>query len=215
MIVTGGARTWGQPCFCAGADIKEPGALGGYRPGFVGGVAAFTRSAKPPDGFLGLLERIESFRGITIAAIDGICTGGGLGLALACDIRILSTTADIRDVHVPVQGRIGHAVTARLARCVGPAWAKELLLTGEKWPVAIAVQAGFARAVVQSEDLLEQATMVARQLAARTVDQVELVKNVVDYAVDASRQDGSRFAYLAWASCGGGSGGLTDPGTVP
>jgi len=204
MVLTGLPRASGDPCFCAGADFKEPGPLGGYRPGPVGGIEAFAHTAPPPDSFSSLLDRLESLPVITIAAIDGICAGGGLGLALCCDIRLLADTAVVRDVHVPVQGRIGHAVTSRLSRLVGSAWAKEILLLGEVLPPQVAVRIGLARDVVSSGRLIDEAFALAERFEAAELDAIRTVKAVVDYAADTDRSHAQRFAYLAWAISGGG-----------
>ena len=114
VIVTGAGRA-----FCAGADIKEraesPDDLSVQR----------TASVISPT-----LRRFERLGQVTIAAINGAAAGGGLELALACDLRIADVSARMALPEVTLGILPGAGGTQRLPRLVGPARAKQMMLFG-------------------------------------------------------------------------------------
>ena len=76
------------------------------------------------------MERLESLRQPTIAALNGIAYGGGLELALACDLRIAADHVKLAAPEVGIATVPGWGMTTRLATIVGPARAKQMILTG-------------------------------------------------------------------------------------
>lgn len=208
LVVTGAPRANGQPCFCAGADLKEIAALGPGprpRPGLFGALEGMSVLDTAEDDVQAMMDTLESLPLLTIAAVDGVCTAGGIELALSCDIRLVGANAQVSDLHIKNLGRIGGGgVTARLTRVVGPAWAKEMLITGDAIPPDMALQIGFANHVYPSDRLRDEALALARRIAERRLDAIRMAKVSVDATVDMTRKEALRFSYLCWAAMGGG-----------
>ncbi|MBI4505196.1 MAG: enoyl-CoA hydratase/isomerase family protein [Chloroflexi bacterium] len=208
LVITGASRAGGRPCFCAGADLKEIATLGPAerpRPGLVGAIEGMAALDTAEDEVQGMMDTLESLPFITIAAIDGVCTAGGLELALSCDIRVLGEQAQVSDLHIKNLGRIGGAgVTARLTRVVGPAWSKELLITGDPLPTDVALRIGFASHLHPSDRLVDEALALARRIAERRLEAIRVAKASIDATVDMTRKEALRFSYLCWAAMGGG-----------
>jgi enoyl-CoA hydratase len=192
FIFTGSPRPDGRPCFCAGADLKED-AEGIPRwentdlrgPGYMeeddlfpGNTAAGMLWAKRPRLEAPIFINIAWAPKISIAAIDGPCTAGGLELALACDIIICSETAMVFDSHVKnLQMAIGGgAVSTNLVRRVGYSKALELCLTGEPIDGKEAKEIGLANFVFPADTMLDEAKNLARTIAARRPAAVQYTK---------------------------------------
>src|SRR5690606_33293096 len=99
----------------------------------------------------------------TIAAIDGVALGGGLELALACDLRVLRRGVKIGLPEARLGGLAGNG-SVRLARLIGPARAKEMLFTGEPVDAAKALEWGLANRVTDGS-ALECARELAETIA--------------------------------------------------
>ena len=108
-----------------------------------------------------LLQTIADARQITIAAINGYCMGGGLDLALACDIRVASTTAIFSHPGARLGIITGWGGTQRLPRLIGRAAALELLLTGRRIQADEALNLGLVARV--SEHPLSTAASIAQE----------------------------------------------------
>lgn len=208
MVLTGTDRDDGRPCFSAGVDVKEiqqSGPTPRFRPGVVGAIEAFGSTDPLVGDELQLLfDELEGQPFITIAAVDGVCAGGGLALALACDLRVVSTTAVIEDLHVQNLGRPGHAVASRLVKALGPARAKEMMLTGEPLAVGELTCLGLANRVVEPETLHASVDAIAQRIAGREHGAIRMTKAAADAAVDLDRRSALRFASVCWAALGGG-----------
>ena len=113
----------------------------------------------------GLAAKLEACPKVTIAAIDGICMGGGLEIALGCDLRICTPESRF----ATPEGRLGiipgGGATARLPRLVGKGWALEMLLMGEPMTAAQAFQMGLVTRLVESGSLLAELESMATHLA--------------------------------------------------
>jgi enoyl-CoA hydratase/carnithine racemase len=120
----------------------------------------------------------------TIAAIEGAALGGGLELALACDLRIASATArlGLPEVHLAVTPGAGG--TQRLPRIVGPARAKELILAGLIVDAAEAARIGLVNRVVPAGEARAVADALAAEIAARGPLAVREAKRLIDLAVE-------------------------------
>jgi len=126
--------------------------------------------------FLDMCDRIAAVRVPVIAAVDGWCIGGGLELALACDIRLAGTRASFACSAV----RMGLTASAdRLTRLVGESRAKPHLLTGAPFDAARALADGIVAEVHPSEGLLPAALDMARVIASRAPLAIEATKRVV------------------------------------
>ncbi|CAN7277714.1 enoyl-CoA hydratase/isomerase family protein [Caulobacter sp. LjRoot300] len=156
--------------FCAGDDLREAAARQ------AGGRAAPDALAAV-ENFNRLMDWIEALRVPLIAAIDGWCFGGGLELALACDIRLASERA----VFAASGVNIGlMASVTRLPRLIGVARAKAHLLTGAQFGPERALADGIVTAVHAPERLLPEAFRLAEWIASRAPLAVEATKRVVD-----------------------------------
>ncbi|HET6403356.1 MAG TPA: enoyl-CoA hydratase-related protein [Candidatus Thermoplasmatota archaeon] len=174
IIVTGS----GEKAFVAGADISEMANFGPTqaeehaRRGQAA-VAAFERARKP-----------------VIAAINGYALGGGLELALACDIRIASENAQVGLPEVSLAVIPGFGGTQRLARIVGEGRAKELVFTGRRVKAEEALAIGLVNKVVPQAQLLETAKQMARDIMANGPVAVRLAKEVIHDGLATDLQTG-------------------------
>jgi enoyl-CoA hydratase len=145
VVVTGRGRA-----FCAGADLRDEATLTPAR------VQAFL------DADEAVFDALAGFPGASIAAVHGYAYGGGLELALACDIRVAGRAARFAGVGV----KLGLTVsTARLARIAGEGVALDLLLTGRAVDADEALALGLVSAV--ADDAAAEARRVAEVVAAR------------------------------------------------
>ena len=109
-----------------------------------------------------LLNRIEESPLITVAAINGLCFGGGYEFALACDLRIASTAARVGLPEVKVGLIPGGGGTQRLPRLVGIGKAMDMILSGRLYKGEEALQQGLVQQVVPPEALLSDAEKYLR-----------------------------------------------------
>ena len=129
--------------------------------------------------FLAMCDTIAAARVPVIAAVDGWCIGGGLELALACDIRLASARASFACSAV----RMGLTASAgRLTRLVGESRAKPHLLTGAPFDAARALADGMVAEVHPAEGLLDAALGMARVIASRAPLAVAATKRVASGA---------------------------------
>ena len=127
-----------------------------------------------------------------IAAIRGYCLGGGLELALACDIRICTPDATFALPELKWAILPGQGGTQRLPRAVPPNIALEMILTGEPISAARAHEVGLVNRVVPSERLIEEAIALAEKIASRSPRAVRAAREAVLRGLDLSLGDGLR-----------------------
>ena len=113
----------------------------------------------------GLAAKLEALPKVTIAAIDGICMGGGLEVALGCDLRVCSPNSRFGTPEGKLGIIPGGGATARLPRLIGKGWALEMLLMGEPIAAERALQIGLVTRVVESSALVTEVTKMADHLA--------------------------------------------------
>ncbi|MBI4307177.1 MAG: enoyl-CoA hydratase/isomerase family protein, partial [Chloroflexi bacterium] len=132
----------------------------------------------------------------SIAAIDGVCTGGGIELAMACDLRVVAETAEVSDLHLKNLGvgLGGWGASTRLPRIVGLGKAKEMILTALVLNGRDAVQAGFAQRVFPPGKVVEGALEMARKIAAMRPHGVKITLAHLDRAVNMPFYEGLRYA---------------------
>ena len=126
----------------------------------------------------------------TIAAIEGNALGGGLELALACDIRVASERAKLGLPEVRLAVTPGAGGTQRLPRLVGMARAKEMILSGRIIDAAEAERIGLVSRVVPAGEARPAADEIAREIAARGPLAVREAKRLIDIALDVDLEAG-------------------------
>jgi enoyl-CoA hydratase/carnithine racemase len=168
VVVTGA----GERAFSAGSHVgdfeNQRGATGRERHELESGVAA--RLAKLPMP--------------TIAAIEGNALGGGLELALCCDIRVASERARLGLPEVRLAVTPGAGGTQRLPRVVGQARARELILTGRVLDAAEAERIGLVNRVVPVGEALTTSVAIGEEIAARGPLAVREAKRLVAMSTD-------------------------------
>lgn len=158
VILTGAGSA-----FCAGGDVKEFAARGGE--GGRGAVADPVRVAWQRGVQRGTVGKIHELSKPVIAALPGAAAGAGLGLALACDLRIGSANTVMVTAFATV-GLSGDYGTAWfLRRLVGPAQARELLFLSDRVDAQRCLELGLLNQVVPPEELDAATTALARRLA--------------------------------------------------
>lgn len=162
--------------FCAGDDLKEARQRGDD-------AAASLRQ------FAGLFNVIEELRVPVIAAVNGAAVGGGLELALSCDIRIAGERAKFIGAGVNV-GLM--ASVYRLPRIVGVGPAKAMLLSGSPTSSADALRYGLVTAVTPDDQLAAEALLLAERIATRAPLSVEASKRMISQALDLSPAESAR-----------------------
>ncbi|MBI4318514.1 MAG: enoyl-CoA hydratase/isomerase family protein [Chloroflexi bacterium] len=138
-------------------------------------------------------ERLAGISKPTIAAISGFALGGGLELALACDIRIASHDATFGFPEVRLGIIPGRGGTQRLPRIVGRGKALEMLLTGETIDAGEAHRVELVGTVVAGEQLLDTARDLATKLAAHAPLAVRLAREAVTKGLDMTLDQGLRL----------------------
>jgi enoyl-CoA hydratase len=156
VILTGRGKA-----FCSGDDLVE--ASGRDRDAALESLRDFAR----------LFGQVERLRAPVIAAVDGWCTGGGMELALCCDLRIASERARFVCAGVNV-GLVASA--QRLPRLIGLSRAKQMLLTGSPVDAGTAERFGLVSAVVAADALEAEALGLAERIASRAPLAVEAAK---------------------------------------
>jgi enoyl-CoA hydratase len=138
----------------------------------------------------GVADRLARLPMPTIAAIEGNALGGGLELALCCDIRVASESSRLGLPEVRLAVTPGAGGTQRLPRVVGPARAKELILTGRVLTAEEAERIGLVSRVVPTGQALAVADEIAAEIAARGPIAVREAKQLIDLATDADLATG-------------------------
>ncbi|GGQ93136.1 enoyl-CoA hydratase-related protein [Deinococcus ruber] len=173
LIITGG----GERAFVAGADISELAQLEGV-------FAGREMSLAGQD----VMHGIATLPIPTIAAINGFALGGGLELALACDVRVASRTARLGLPEVTLGLLPGFGGTQRLSRLIGAGRALDLMLTGRQLPAEEALSMGLVNYV--SDSPLEKAREVAEAMLKNAPIALSLVKEAVRRGLDTTLELG-------------------------
>ncbi|MEK6666712.1 MAG: enoyl-CoA hydratase-related protein [candidate division NC10 bacterium] len=153
--------------FSGGADIRELEGLDAV------GCAAFIALGQ------GLFTRVGEIPKPILAAINGVCLGGGLELSMACDLRIAAESARFGQPEVNLGVVSGWGGTQRLPRLVGRTRALQMLMLGDQISADEALAMGLVNRVVPDDMLIAEATAVARRLAAKSPVALAKVKETV------------------------------------
>ncbi len=145
----------------------------------------------------GFYTRFEQLEKPVIAMIDGLCLGGGLELALACDIRIASDASRFGQPEILLGIMPGSGGTQRLSRLVGVGKAKELIFTGNMIDATEALQIGLVNQVVPSDKLKETVLTMAGRIAEQSSLALKWAKKAINISQESTLSVGMGFEALA------------------
>lgn len=154
----------GNKAFCAGADLK-------YQ-------SSERDSVLLDSGFGGLTGRVDLEKPI-IAAINGIAMGGGLEIALACDILLAVDSAEFALPEVKVGVIAAAGGVNRLAKVIPPKVANQMIFTGEAIDAHRAYEVGLINEITSQEKLIERARQIADQITRNSPTAIKLSKRVI------------------------------------
>lgn len=188
LVITGSGN-----CFMAGGDINM----------LQQGLAEPFEFFRLHDRLTATGNRLGRLPLPVIAALNGHAFGGGLELALACDLRILSATARVGLPEVGLGIMPASGGSARLARLIGRERALYLELTGEAIDAAEALRLGLVARVVAPEAVLEEALALARRIARQAPAAVAMIKRAVTLAEDMPLEAAVDYCQAAGLLLGG------------
>ncbi len=148
-----------------------------------------------------LFTDIENLRVPVIAMINGFCLGGGLELALCCDIRIASENAKFGQPEINIGIFPGGGGTQRLPRLIGWGKAKELIYTGKIIDAIEAERIGLVDRVVPQDRLEEEVEQLANTIAGKSPLVIELVKKVINRGMHTDLTAGLAHEKVNFALC--------------
>lgn len=171
VVVTGGDKI-----FAAGADIAEFGDA--------------EEAARIAGHFRQAFDAVAEIPRMTIAAVAGYALGGGCELALACDMRVAADSATFGQPEVHLGIIPGAGGTQRLTRLVGPARAKDIILSGRRIKAGEALNIGLCDRIFGASVLQAEARAIALSFAKGAVAAHALAKRAIDVAFDGPLADG-------------------------
>jgi enoyl-CoA hydratase len=171
MVVTGSERA-----FAAGADIKE--------------MAEATVVEMLDNPFINYWDDLGKISKPIIAAVSGFAFGGGMELALACDMIVASETAVFGQPEINLGIIPGAGGTQRLTYAVGKALAMEMILNDRRLTAVEAQQFGLVNHIYPAESYLDDAIVLAGQIANRAPVAVRLAKEAINAVYETSLQAG-------------------------
>jgi enoyl-CoA hydratase len=175
LVIRGGGNN-----FSAGADVRE-----------------FGRPFEPPH--LGeVIARAEGSSKAVIAALHGNALGGGLELALACDLIVASEKARFGQPEINLGLIPGFGGTQRLPHRIGHNKARELIMTGEMFDAATALQLGLANQVVAPAELMETTRKLAEKIANKSAVAIRQAKAALRASFTMNEDAGLRFEQEAF-----------------
>jgi enoyl-CoA hydratase len=165
----------GERVFSAGADLKEGRSGSGMRGGLL---ERRERNKIGPN----LCAAWESLEQMTIAAIERFCIGGGVALAVACDLRVIGRSAHLRLPEIPLGMNMSWRSLPRLTALMGPARAKQFTVLGERLGAQAALEWGLVEEVVDDDATFGHALAIAQRIAALPPLGVRMSKQAINMA---------------------------------
>jgi enoyl-CoA hydratase len=147
------------------------------------------------------MRLIETMPKPSIAAVNGFALGGGIEIALACDIRFAAENAVFGQPEILIGVIPGWGGTQRLPRLVGMGIAKEMILGGVQINARRAYEIGLVNKVLPADKLLEEAKKFAKKLAALPSFALKMAKNAINYGFDMSLDNSSLLEIGCIAQC--------------
>ncbi|MCY8515764.1 enoyl-CoA hydratase [Bacillus atrophaeus] len=182
VILTGS----GEKAFCAGADLKERRGMD------------HSQVRRSVSLIQSVVSRIEALPQPVIAALNGTALGGGLELALACDIRIATNDVRLGLPETSLAIIPGAGGTQRLPRLIGQGKAKELIYTGRRISAQEAKEIGLIEYVTASADLLPKAEQLAEFIAANGPIAVRQAKFAINKGLETDLNTGLSIEQKAY-----------------
>lgn len=186
VLLTGSEKT-----FSAGADITEMAEMTAVQ-------------ATMTSHLVSLWDRVGRYPKPIVGALSGYVLGGGLELAMSCDVLIASETTQLGQPEIDIGVIPGGGGTQRLTRAVGKSKAMEMILTGKRIGAEEAKSLGLVSKVVPREAYLSEAKKVAEEIADKSPVATRLAKMAVNKAFEMGLSDGLDFErelfYLLFAS---------------
>jgi enoyl-CoA hydratase/carnithine racemase len=176
LLITGAGQA-----FCAGGDVKR---MGERRPTTLPGADERLRIMQQRHH--GICGALYALRKPTVAALPGPAVGAGLAIALACDMRLAAASAFVSTGYAKIALSGDYGIAWLLAHTIGPARARELLLTNERIAAARAAELGIVNRVVADAALQEEAFALARSLAEGPSVAFRYIKDNLDEALSLS-----------------------------
>ncbi len=155
--------------FSAGADLNQ----------FADSDAS--HAATMAKAFGAAFETLSSFRGLSVAAINGWAMGGGLEVALACDLRVAEEQATLALPEASVGLLPCAGGTQNLTRLVGEGWAKRMIICGERMTAPQALKIGLVEEVVARGEAQERALAFARSACEQSPLAVSACKTLIQH----------------------------------
>jgi enoyl-CoA hydratase len=174
----------GERAFVAGADISEFPSLRE--------AAAEAHDRGSARGIQKLGHRMDAARTPFVAAIHGFCLGGGLELAMCCDLRVASDDAQLGQPEIKLGLIPGGGGTQRLPRLVGIGRAQYLNMTGDFIDAQTAYDWGLVERVVSRDELRQTALEIARTIASRSPVSIAVLRELARTTRDLSLEEGLR-----------------------
>ncbi|MED3662330.1 enoyl-CoA hydratase [Ureibacillus sp. FSL K6-8385] len=182
VLITGS----GEKAFCAGADLKERKTMN-------------EQQVRETVRLIGsTVNQVEALPQPVIAVMNGVAFGGGLELALACDIRVASTEAKMGLTEVSLGIIPGAGGTQRLPRLIGVGKAKELIFTARRISANEALEINLVNAVYDKEQLLEKATELALEIAKNAPLSLIQAKVAINKGIETDLTTGLKIEELAY-----------------
>lgn len=178
----------GEKAFIGGADIKE--------------MMDFDFQEAKKYSIFGsmVLDKIHQFRCPVIAAINGYCLGGGLEVAIACDIRIAAENAKFSQPEVSLGIMTGTGGSQRLQKLIGEGKAKEMLLVGDMIDAQEAYKIGLVNTVVPVDELMNNVYAMAEKIARNAPIAVATMKKAMNVAAETDFKTGNEHVNLSFGS---------------
>jgi enoyl-CoA hydratase/carnithine racemase len=170
LVISGKGRA-----FCAGADLSDaaPNPLAPPSP-----EPTFFDYAEAMEAVLNAMPKP------VIAAVNGICCGGGLELALMCDFILAAESAKIGDAHANFGAMPGGGATVRLPRVVGINMARYLMFTGDLFPAAEMAQVGLVTRVFPNDQFEAEVQKIAEKIAGKSPVGLKRMKQLLEDGID-------------------------------
>ena len=174
--------------FIAGADIKEFAEMN-------------LENGEEMEEDWRVTKVISEMKKPVIAMIDGFCLGGGLEIAMSCDLRISSDRSKLGQPEINIGIIPGAGGTQRLTRLIGEGRAMELILTGRMIDAKEAHQYGIVNFVFSPEDLEEKTMEIANTIASKSSYAVERAKKSVKAVAEMSLEKGLKYEQNLFVEC--------------